>query len=458
MNKRIERIVPEALSFYEAYLYLWSIWIEELNDWKYYGGWHAGQYHLTDYTDSSKDEEFRKDFATRKIIKLEILQYGTKNDMAYGERKMLAEADSGKGAKKSPNWYNKSNGGGKFANGWITNDPLDKLWTDYEAGKFPRNEYKKVKLAFIIENGYLIQTRNELFDTSHLKTISDGFAEDANPNEWEDIHVLMDAMPVVDKDGKVTGVEYCEGSVMIVGGNHRARGCVISQQGYALNAVEIPHESWKDLSYHQLRTLSNRLNPFDPKPSKSIDTDAGAEWVINECKEKNLYRKNEKLEKIIDYRHVSIISELKLIACPKMKQAEIFRKVQKLLENEKLQLNNDNLIDLSKEGLEADKNLKDWYDKKVKALSDEYDIVCKISGHKFSVETLIKTMRKNGWQKKICVLAYFHTKDFRDDGDWNTAEDEFKEVLEHVFSKDIKVSILKLPLTRAEARAEGYAY
>ena len=169
MNKRIERIVPEALSFYEAYLYLWSIWIEELNDWKYYGGWHAGQYHLTDYTDSSKDEEFRKDFATRKIIKFEILQYGTKNDMAYGERKMLAKADSGKGAKKSSNWYNKSNGGGKFANGWITNDPLDKLWTDLNSETFPVELYKKAKLAFIIENGYLIQTRNELFDTSHLK-------------------------------------------------------------------------------------------------------------------------------------------------------------------------------------------------------------------------------------------------------------------------------------------------
>ena len=121
-------------------------------------------------------------------------------------------------------------------------------------------------------------------------------------------------------------------------------------------------------------------------------------------------------------------------------------------------MNNDNLIDLSKEGLELDKNLKAWYDKKVEALSDEYDIVCKISGHKFSVETLIKTMRKNGWQKKICVLPYFHTKDFRDDGDWSKARTDFEEVIQHVFSKDIKVSIQPLPLTKAEARAEGYTY
>ena len=47
-NKRIETIELEPPSSYEAYLYLWSVWIEELNDWKYYGGWVAKQYHLTD--------------------------------------------------------------------------------------------------------------------------------------------------------------------------------------------------------------------------------------------------------------------------------------------------------------------------------------------------------------------------------------------------------------------------
>jgi hypothetical protein len=67
-------------------------------------------------------------------------------------------------------------------------------------------------------------------------------------------------------------------------------------------------------------------------------------------------------------------------------------------------------------------------------------------------------MRKNGWQKKICVLPYFHTKDFRDDGDWSKARTDFEEVIQHVFSKDIKVSIQPLPLTKAEARAEGYTY
>ena len=37
-NKRVDENVPEPPVFYEAYLYLWSVWIEELNDWKYYGG------------------------------------------------------------------------------------------------------------------------------------------------------------------------------------------------------------------------------------------------------------------------------------------------------------------------------------------------------------------------------------------------------------------------------------
>ena len=456
MNKRIERIVPEPPSLYEAYLYLWSIWIEEKDDWKYYGGWKGDQYHLTDYTDSSEDKSFRKDFATRKTIKFEILQYGTKNDMAYAERKMLAEADNGIGAKKSEKWYNKSNGGGRYANGYITNNPLDKLWTDLNTETFSTCVYKKPKLAYYVENGYLIQSRQELFDTDHLKIITDCFNVEPHPDEWDEIHVLKDAKPVINEKGLMVGVEYEEGSIVIIGGNHRARGCVNSDNGYALNTVEIPHSHWKDLTYHQLRTLSDRLNPFDPKPSKSIDVDSKAEWVIDECKEKNLYRKNEKLENVFDYRHKCIVDELDLINCPRTIKNQIFTKVQRLLENEKLQLNNDNLIDLSEEGLKADKNLKEWYDNKVAALSEEYDWVYKISAHNYSILKVMEEMKRNGWGKKGCILPFFKTKEFKDGGDWKKAKDTFDSYIEHVFDSSYEISTIPLPITKAQAKAEGY--
>ena len=456
-NKRIETIELEPPSSYEAYLYLWSVWIEELNDWKYYGGWVAKQYHLTDYTDTTKLEEFRKDFATRKIIKFEILQYGRKNDMAYAERKMLAEADNGLGAKKSPKWYNKSNGGGQYANGYITNDPLDILWTALENDSFSKDLYKKPRLVWIIENGYLIQSRNELFDTNHSKILTDGFNSEPNPDEWDDIHILMDAKPILNDEGKMVGVEYCEGSAMIVGGNHRARGCVKSKNGWGLNGIEIPYEFWKDLTFHQLRTLSDRLNPFDPKPSKSIDPDSKAQWIIDECKEKKLYKKNANLEKVIDYKHIAIVNELRLICCPKSVQNKIFTTVQKLLDNEKLQLKQDNLIDLSEEGLKEDANLKKWYDKKVLNLLEEYDWVYKITADNYSILKVMEEIKRSGYAKKGIVLPYFKTLDHKESEAVKKSEKNSREFIKEFFKPaGFSITIKDLPVTLAEAKAEGY--
>lgn len=456
-NKRVDENVPEPPVFYEAYLYLWSVWIEELNDWKYYGGWVAKQYHLTNYTDTTKDKDFRKDFATRKRIKFEILQYGRKFDMAYEERKMLAEADNGLGAQKSPKWYNKSNGGGKYANGYITNNPLDILWTTLEKKTFSTVRYQKNTLASIVSKGYMIQSKSELFDTDHLKIIIDGFESEPNPDEWEPIVVLKDAKPIYDKDDVMVGIEYCEGEQVIVGGNHRARGCANSKNGWAINAIEIPSEYWEELTFHQLRTLSDRLNPFDPKPSKSVDIDAKASWVINECKEKNLYRKNEKMDEIVDFKHISIVNEFNLLHCPVTIQNKIFTKVEKLLDNEKLQLNNDNLIDLSKAGLEENKCLSAWYDEKEKHLLTEYDWVYKISAHNYLIGKIIECIKRHGWGKKGIVLPYFKTLDQRESVKWESLQKEFNSYVKEILNPaGYKIVVKPLPLTLSEAKAEGF--
>ena len=38
MNDRIKKIIPNPPEDYEAYLYIWRIWIEEKSLWKYYVG------------------------------------------------------------------------------------------------------------------------------------------------------------------------------------------------------------------------------------------------------------------------------------------------------------------------------------------------------------------------------------------------------------------------------------
>jgi len=49
MNNRIKKIIPNPPEDYEAYLYIWKIWIEEKNLWKYYVGRKHDKYHLTRY-------------------------------------------------------------------------------------------------------------------------------------------------------------------------------------------------------------------------------------------------------------------------------------------------------------------------------------------------------------------------------------------------------------------------
>ena len=107
MKNRIEYIIPEAPDEYEAYLYLWHLWIEELNCWKFYGGRKHARYHKVDYLHSSEDKQFKNDLARSKRVIFELLKYGAHEEMALEESTLLKTADNGIGAAASALWYNK---------------------------------------------------------------------------------------------------------------------------------------------------------------------------------------------------------------------------------------------------------------------------------------------------------------------------------------------------------------
>ena len=91
MKNRIEYIIPEAPDEYEAYLYLWHLWIEELNCWKFYGGRKHARYHKVDYLHSSEDKQFKNDFARSKRVIFELLKYGENEEMALEEGTLLKQ-------------------------------------------------------------------------------------------------------------------------------------------------------------------------------------------------------------------------------------------------------------------------------------------------------------------------------------------------------------------------------
>ena len=83
MINRIEYVIPEAPDEYEAYLYLWHIWIEKLNYWKFYGGRKHDRYHKVDYLHSSEDKQFKNDFARSKRVIFELLKYHRLHTKVY---------------------------------------------------------------------------------------------------------------------------------------------------------------------------------------------------------------------------------------------------------------------------------------------------------------------------------------------------------------------------------------
>ena len=146
------------------------------------------------------------DYATGAKVEYHVIQYGTCYNMAYMETVMLNQAEGGIGAAKSPNWYNKTNGGGLYGKGSSSTVDLNTLWgilkqmlknhQDIECGETVNDITKKFvpeeQLTNLIKLLQFLQTRDELFVASHVDTLCYKFSLDADPDNWPPLLILMD--------------------------------------------------------------------------------------------------------------------------------------------------------------------------------------------------------------------------------------------------------------------------
>ena len=248
-KQKREYIIPEAPDDYEAYLYIWHLWIEELNQ--------------VDYSHSSKQKRFKNDLARSKRVIFEILQYGKHEEMAIAEGTLLKNATNEKGvvvgAAASELWYNKTNGGGLYGKGSLSTVDLNTLWAclkpmldnhqDISIDEIVNGITKKFipeeQLEELIRLRQFLQTRGEEFVASHVDTLC------------------------------------------IVSGNHRSRGNINCPDGIGLNSFQIPHDLWKGLKGVDFVTLSNRCNPDPEKPALEMSPESAATWIIN-CLDQHL--------------------------------------------------------------------------------------------------------------------------------------------------------------------------
>jgi len=481
MNNRIKRTIPELPEKYEAYLYLWKIWIEELEKWKYYAGRRHKQYHVSDYWHSSDDKDFINDLARRKKIEFEILKYGTHEEMGMEETKLLKQVDGGRGAATSDDWYNKSNGGGLYSKGAASAVDIDALfdlvspllenYENYEVGETV-NSIQKVFVPTVVLNKFLkdvqyLQTRNELYDNEHVTYLKEQTDEDANPDTFPPIIILQDAKIV---DNKIT---HCKGSQVIIGGNHRTRGNTKSKRGIGLNALTLPHTLWKVLKGVDFWTFSNRFNPEPEKKSKGISPESAATWIVNYVKEKKFTKTSDDgKETVYDLTHSLVIREMKeyyRFGTSKRKKSLI--EAQKLLDNEKLLLKQDNLISFSDAGLKSNPELEKEYEEKKKIFLTpdedtgitEYDWIFKVSARVFSSGKIIDHIRHNEYKKKGRVDIFYDTLEAKHGVNGEPKEiDLFIKNYEldrtkGILSKEYIIHLEHLPVTKKEAKAQGYS-
>lgn len=237
---------------YEAFVYEWT----NMVNGKKYIGYHTGSIY-DGYDTSATSEEMNEAFA-QGHLKREIIEYGTTQDMIALERKMLLEVD----AKNNPQYYNKSNGGGKDLKAFIK-PSLDELQRQIVDQSFNIQSVEKDSVAAYDK----FQVRFNEIDSKHVKNIKE-IIDDLNGDTsgFEPVNVLEDY------NGK--------GLHLILDGNHRITATMMSKRAKYIPVQYIPKTVYKGFTTLELEALANRLNPLPDKPALSVNKDDAIKFIL----------------------------------------------------------------------------------------------------------------------------------------------------------------------------------
>ena len=443
---------------YEAYLYHLKIW-KALSDKqsKNYIGWHKGRFETDPYVFSSKDKELAADYATGAKVEYHVIQYGTCYNMAYMETVMLNQAEGGIGAAKSPNWYNKTNGGGKYSVGNTGEKQVNFIEDNLKNKQYKRGYSSKKQIQDMLNptlGGKLKdwQVRFILFDPKFVDIYMDQWDADPNPDNMPDLIFFMPKKGSKDLP-------------IIIGGNQTGRGCVNSKHGVGMNHVEIPYSDWSKLGTSDLSRLGNRLNPRDEKERKRQTEEDAAKWLLDHCEQNKLTRVNSKMETVLDFKHASCVKELLRQGWKKRQLDVIFRVAQTMFLNK--QDPDDNVILWDDESLRADKiRHKNFEIKKTMLLKEndgDYDWVYKVSVD-VGYHKVLEEIERVGYKTKGLVYFYFkndpHSEEYLNQVRKNRHGVKFGEVRwktwKKEFLKGYQIHEEYLPTSKKKAIADGW--
>lgn len=455
-------------------------------------------------------KEFKELYATSEEVVIEILEYGNKQDIGYGECKMLREANNGDGAAASEDWFNSTNGGGEDSQGYARLADMlpifDKVKKQIKLMKTLRTQFPKLtegsdfseQLKLMKQK--LDETEQDLFDVSFNdtetlrglidltnqihnsreqpfvteahETYEANFNKDPNPSLWEP------CVNLVDKNSK---------PLHTPSGMNRSRGNVDSTKGVGLYSIDLPWEVWNNWPAHIIKRFGSKFNPRLKKGRALQRIEDAAADVVSFCRGEKMYIKskdeNGKTNKVLNVRHKSSIVYLRDEQYwPPNFIIKILELAEKLAEEAALV--DDNIIVWSKTNLKKGSQLQISFDEKVKELMKENDYKWV---YKYSVsssppeEKLAKVIMESNYGKKGLLLPYAKSSERRkrwfnavpistgsntfvqkqfDNGN-NEYEDEMR-VAKHITNEDCEffnkyeIDLIFMPVLRSEAIKDGW--
>ena len=487
--ERITYNIPKPPENYDGYLFLLELWDEEIQLMMKYGGRRMERF-KRGYSDVFSYfgtlEEPTKSYVLKllahsKQVILTVTKYDDKFNIGYGESKMLRDAigvdetgNETKGAAASVDWINSTNGGGLYTQGYTTwekivdlfdrvqvqiNSGKDKKTNEYLLkGEFKVGESLVPKIKKMIHPSNAIQGRDELVDYDYVKDYMYDINLDPNPKLYPPLVLLMPKDPI-DLPKPASGY-------------HMGKATVEAEKGYSKTHIEISYEMWKFMenSPTHLRSFVKLFNPAYVENRKVETHDSSAQHILDICQEENLTKtvinpKTNKEEVVWNYKHDSCTDYLTKMNFKGPAVTSIYNKAQVLLENEKMRLHGDLLMNWSQDGLKLNPDLKIKYDARVaKYIKDEgFGWVFKISSANFGHTGVTDFIWKNNYAKHGLILLYHPT--ILDETIWKNGKPRKDGLITRSkkWEKDLTefypgytIELRELPVRQSDARFQGW--
>lgn len=393
---------------YDAFVYILEVQVPGKSVIKYYIGWHCGQIediHTLKYFHSSTNPELKKDLENSSKIINRILHIGTKEEMATMETRMLKQVN----AVKNPQYYNKSNGGGKYSKDLSINlQKIHKIIDNSKNDIYPKVFYNKDKLKRLLENEKYIQVRENLRDEEYIQELKLVF--NGQTADFIDPIVML-----MEKDSKADGY--------IISGNQRTRAVVNLGTVNGLYAIEIPYSAWCDLSATEVRALGFDYNKRIGKTQKFNTYDDYANFVVNSIIENNLYTADGKPM----FNHPSFVDLFASYGLNPSQRGEVTKRAKRLYALRVNVGHNNNFVCFSDQNVNNEPVIKKYYESHVDFIKNHQDVskIIKVTAGNSILSQLEKHLfvtdangRATDVHKNIAIIIYHPKPGHKESEEW----------------------------------------